>query len=89
MEELREAIAAGRVIASRHSIEEAADDNLGLGEICDAVLESGELIEDYPNAYPTPASLVLGFNTFGDPIHSVWSYDPIRRSAKLIAVSLS
>jgi Domain of unknown function (DUF4258) len=83
---LKEAIAAGRVVTSRHSLNEAAADDLVLGEIYDSVVQSGEVIEDYPNAYPTPAYLVLGFNTMGDPLHSVWSYDQVRQTAKLITV---
>jgi hypothetical protein len=80
------AISDDRVVTTRHSLSEAAADDLSLGEIFLSVVESGEVIEDYPNAYPTPACLVLGFNTVGDPIHSVWSYDQVRQTAKLITV---
>lgn len=83
---LVEAILAGRVMTSRHSLSEAANDDLKLGEIYDSVVEGGEVIEDYPNAYPTSACLVLGFNIVGEPIHSVWSYDRIGQVAKLITV---
>ena len=83
---LVEAILAGQVRPSRHSLSEAANDNLKLGEIYDSVVESGEMIEDYPDAYPSPACLVLGFNTIGEPIHSVWGYDRIRQVATLITV---
>jgi hypothetical protein len=83
---LVEAILAERVMTSRHSLSEAANDDLKLGEIYHAVVEGGEVLEDYPDAYPTPACLVLGFNTLGEPIHSVWSYDRIRQIAKLITV---
>lgn len=80
------ATVADRIVTSRHSLSEAANDDLKLGEIYDSVVESGELIEDYPDAYPTPACLVLGFNTISEPIHSVWSYDRIKQVAKLITV---
>ena len=83
---LVEAILADRVVTSRHSLGEAANDELKLGEIYDSVVEDGEGIEDYLDAYPTPACLVLGFNTIAEPIHSVWSYDRIRQMAKLITV---
>jgi hypothetical protein len=83
---LVDAIAADRVLTSRHSLSEAADDDLKLGEIYASVVEGGVLIEDYLDAYPTPACLVLGFNTIGEPIHSVWSYDRVRQTAKLITV---
>ena len=55
---LVEAILADRVVTSRHSLSEAANDDLKLGEIYDSVVEDGEVIEDYLDAYPTPACLV-------------------------------
>ncbi len=84
-EDIVEAIQLGRVLPSRHSRKEAADDDLVLGEIYESVLE-GELIEEYPDAYLMPAGLVLGFNTVGDPIHSVWGYDQVSQTARLITV---
>ena len=86
IEAIIEAIKAGRIAVSRHSLREAANDDLVLGEIYLAIIESAELIEDYLDAYPAPACLILGFNTTGDPIHSVWSYDRIKRTARLITV---
>jgi Domain of unknown function (DUF4258) len=86
IDDLIEAIHVGQVVTSRHSLTEAVADDLGLGEIYDSVSASGEILEDYPNAYPTPSCLVLEFNTVGDPIHSVWSYDPVKKIAKLITV---
>ena len=83
---LVEAILANRVMPSRHSLSEAANDDLKLGEIYASVVEGGEIIEDYPSAYPTPTCLVLGFNMIDEPIHSVWSYDRIRQIARLVTV---
>jgi len=83
---LLEAILSDRVVTSRHSLSEAVNDDLKLGEIYDSVVEGGEIIEDYLDAYPTPACLVLGFNTLEEPIHSVWSYDRVKQMAKLITV---
>jgi len=84
--DLVEAILVGRITTTRHSLVEADNDDLRLGEIYSSVVEGGEVIENYPDAYPTPAYLVLGFNTTEEPIHSVWSYDRIRQVAKLITV---
>jgi Domain of unknown function (DUF4258) len=84
-EDIVEAIQLGRVLPSRHSRKEAADDDLVLGEIYESVLE-GELIEEYPDSYLMPAGLILGFNTVGDPIHSVWGYDQVSQTARLITV---
>jgi hypothetical protein len=81
-----EAINAGRVVASRHSLNEAAQDNLVIGEIYFSVVEGGEILEDYPDAYPLPACLILGWNTTEEPIHSVWAYNQVTQIAKLITV---
>jgi hypothetical protein len=86
IKDLKEAISADRIVASRHSRREAAAGNLVLGEIVWSVVEEGKVIEEYPNAYPMPACLILGFNTVGAPIHSVWSYDQVSRTARLVTV---
>jgi hypothetical protein len=86
IDDIVEAIRASRVIPSRHSLNEAVADNLLIDEIYESVVEGGDIIEDYPDAYPSPACLILGFNTIGDPIHSVWTYNPVTQMAKLITV---
>jgi Domain of unknown function (DUF4258) len=85
LEDIIAAIQAGRVLPSRHSQKAAADDDLILGEIYESVLQ-GERIEAYPETYLMPAGLILGFNTLGDPIHSVWGYDQVSQTARLITV---
>jgi hypothetical protein len=85
LEDIVKAIQTGQILPSRHSRKEAADDDLVLGEIYESVLQ-GELIEEYPEAYPMPSGLILGFNLLGDPIHSVWGYDQTSQIARLITV---
>lgn len=85
IENIIEAVQAGRVVLSRHSLREAAADDLVLGEVYESVM-NGEILEDYPDAYLMPACLILGFNTLGEPIHSVWGYDQINQMARLITV---
>lgn len=86
IEEIIAAINAGTVIPSHHSLREATADNLVIGEVYLSVVEKGEVIEDYPDAYPMPACLILGFNTVEEPIHSVWGYDEVSQVARLITV---
>lgn len=86
IEDIIEAIEAGRIVPSRHSLREAAEDDLAMGEVYLSVTEKGEVIEDYPDAYPMPACLILGFNTIDEPIHSVWGYDGVNQVARLITV---
>ncbi|MCX7594937.1 MAG: DUF4258 domain-containing protein [Fischerella sp.] len=51
------ALNTGKVIKSRHSISEALADPLNIEEIYFSVEQGGEIIEDYPDAYPLPACL--------------------------------
>ncbi|MBW4634371.1 MAG: DUF4258 domain-containing protein [Iphinoe sp. HA4291-MV1] len=73
-------------MASEHSLNEAAADSLGIAEIYFSVEQGGEIIEDYTDAYPLPACLILGWNSIGEPIHSVWAYNQVTQTANLITV---
>ncbi len=86
IDDIIEAIASGRVQLSQHSLNEASLDNLAIDEIYFSVIEGGEIIEDYPDAYPLPAYLVLGYNLTGEPIHSVWGYNEGTQTVRLITV---
>ena len=46
----------------------------------------GEIIEDYPDAFPCPACLVLGRMPEGIPIHAVWAFDTGKCYAILVTV---
>ncbi len=63
IEDIIGAIGAGKIVPSRHSLRAATEDDLVMGEVYLSVTEKGEVIEDYPDAYPMPACLILGFNT--------------------------
>ncbi|NWF58874.1 MAG: DUF4258 domain-containing protein [Fischerella sp.] len=80
------ALNTGKVIKSRHSISEALADSLNIEEIYFSVEQGAEIIEDYPDAYPLPACLILGWNSTGEPIHSVWAYNQANQTVKLITV---
>ena len=83
--EIIEAIQAKQVKITDHADEEAAEDDLKYGEICDSVLR-GEIIRDYPDDKPYPSCLVFGMNLKGDPVHSVWAYNRESGWAVLITV---
>ena len=69
------AIRNSRVRITDHADEEAFDDGLTYEEIYSSVVQ-GEVIEDYPKDKPYPSCLILGQNFSGEPIHSVWAYNP-------------
>jgi hypothetical protein len=61
-----------------------ADDLLEI-ELLEAT-QGGEVIEDYPNAFPFPACLVLGHVTPSLPVHLVWAFDATRDYSVLVTV---
>lgn len=79
------AIRHGRVRITDHADEEAADDGLTFDEIYGSVLH-GEVIEGYHNDRPYPSCLIMGRNFIGEPIHSVWAYNPESQWAVLVTV---
>jgi hypothetical protein len=49
------------------------------------VLESGALVEDYPDDAPYPSALMLGFSD-GEPLHVVAAYDQGSRYCLVVTV---
>lgn len=85
LENIIKAIRNHRVRITDHADEETVDDGLTYEEIYFSVI-NGEIIEDYPEDKPYPSCLILGKNFMGEPIHSVWAYNPENLWAVLITV---
>ena len=75
MENIINAIRNNRVRITDHADEEAFADELTYEEIYSSVIQ-GKIIENYPDDKPYPSCLILGRNFSGEPIHSVWAYNP-------------
>lgn len=80
-----EAIHEKRIRISDHADVEAHEDKLSYEEVYYSVLQ-GEIIEDYPTDTPYPSCLIYGQTVIGDPVHSVWAFNPDNRWAVLITV---
>ena len=87
IENIINAIRNNRVRITDHADEEAVDDCLTYEEIYFSVIH-GEVIEDYRSDKPYPSCLILGRNFSGEPIHSVWAYNPENLWTVLITVYL-
>jgi hypothetical protein len=85
LDDVQEAIRAGRALYTDHGIEEMQNDKLTKVEVA-AITLVGEIIEDYPTAYPLPACLVLGFLDDGSPVHTVWAFANATKYASLVTV---
>jgi len=79
------AIQNERVLITDHADEEAEADSLKIDEVYFSV-EHGNVIETYTEDKPYPSCLIHGLTFGGDPIHSVWAYNPKTQWAILITV---
>jgi hypothetical protein len=70
---------------SGHAADEMLADAIEEPQVVHATLV-GEVIEDYPTAFPCPACLVLGRTSENFPIHAVWAFDPVTCYAVLVTV---
>lgn len=70
-----DAIRYNRIRITDHADEEAQAAHLSFDEIFFSVLH-GEIIEDSHTDNPYPSCLIYGDSFAGEPIHSVWAYNP-------------
>lgn len=85
IQDIIDAIRDSRIRITDHADEEAQADLLSCDEIFFSVLQ-GEIIEDYPSDKAYPSCLIYGDSFTGEPIHSVWAYNPETEWAVLITV---
>jgi hypothetical protein len=69
IESLKSKVRDGRFLISAHADYEAADENIAIQEICEAILND-EVLEYYPDTGRGESCLVLGY-VKGRPIHVV------------------
>ena len=87
LSDITSAIIAGRIVPTDHADEKAEIEGLQMSEVHQATLR-GEIIEDYPNDFPHPSCLILGYLDDGDPVHAVWAYNRSTEEAILVTVYL-
>ena len=59
MPDLHKLLRADSFVVTAHCMKRMVERGIALSEVKDAILH-GEIIEDYPDAYPYPACLILG-----------------------------
>ena len=85
LNDIRTALRSGQYRVSLHAAEEMLADELSESQVLIAT-DSGEVIEDYPSAFPFPACLMLGHTPESVPIHAVWAFEAGACYAVLITV---
>lgn len=68
---------------TNHIFVRLAQRNISMEDVEAAIL-NGELIEDYPNDYPFPSCLIMGYRTSKDVIHVVCAPNDSRTELWLI-----
>lgn len=74
LDRIQTAIREKQFRVSEHAADEMLDDDLTESQVL-AATAAGEMIEEYPSAFPFPACLVLGRTGEGIPVHTVWAFD--------------
>ncbi len=85
VQEIKDKVAASLYEFSKHAVDQSIIRQISIAEIADAIISSGEIIEDYPDDKYGPSCLVLGFTQNGRPLHIQCSY-PSRALVKLVTV---
>jgi hypothetical protein len=84
LEKIRKLICQGKYEWRKHILIRLAERNVSQKTVIEVVLK-GEIIEKYPNSYPFPSCLILGWFE-GKPYHVVVSLDEQTESVYLITV---
>lgn len=89
LKEIQQLLREGRYEISFHAQQERLEEDLDVIQIEAAIIDQGELLEDYPNDPRGQSCLVLGF-VGGRPIHVVLGWATMksetRRMLRLITV---
>lgn len=78
------AISTGRVEWHRHALERMFERAILREDVLE-ILSSGERIEDYPDDFPFPSALFLGW-VENRPLHAVAAYNAGREAVGVITV---
>lgn len=85
IEEIRIKIKRRRYEYSKHAVDQSIIREISVAELEDAMSESGEIIEDYPDDKYGPSCLILSRTKTGRPLHIQCSY-PDRPFVKIITL---
>lgn len=72
IEEIKKKASAHQVQWRGHASQRMIERDIKRQNVMEAILD-GEIIEDYPDDFPFPSCLILGYSTNGMPLHVVCS----------------
>ena len=83
IEQITESIKTNRFRITDRADEEAYNDRISLIQAFESI-PNGEIIERYPEDTPYPSCLIYSRLENGDPIHTVWAFNPETNGGILI-----
>ena len=84
IDEIRAKIVGGLFELSKHAVDQSILRRVSIQDLREAI-ETGEIIEDYPNDKYGPSCLIFGFTMENRPLHLQCSY-PSRPLLKIITL---
>ncbi len=84
IDDIRAKVRAGNFEFSRHAVDQSIKRNISVGEVRSAI-ESGEIIEHYPDDKYGPSCLIWGMVPNGRSLHIQCSY-PSRPVLKIVTL---
>jgi hypothetical protein len=84
-EDIQEAVADAAYRVSGHAAEQMVAGDLDEIWVLEATI-AGEVIDDFPAAFPLPSCLVQGKTAIGRSIHALWALDAKTGFAVLLTV---
>ena len=70
---LRQACSSGQIMWTTHTLERMQERNIEQSDVINCI-NTGKIIEQYPQAYPYPACLILGAGKNVSDIHVVLGF---------------
>ena len=74
VEEIRKLIHEGKVKWTKHCLEKMGERDISISDVRYCI-ETGEIIEDYPDDFPHPSCLIYGEPSGGETLHVVVGSD--------------
>ena len=72
--DLRNLAESDKIKWSLHAMKRLRERHISIDDFINAIA-TGEIIEQYPDDYPTPSCLLMGITSSGEPLHIVVGCD--------------
>jgi hypothetical protein len=85
LDDIRGAVADASYRVTGHAADQMVAGNVDEIWVLEATM-AGQVIDDFPTAFPSPSCLVRGETPVGQTLHALWTYDAGTGCAVLLTV---